>query len=152
MDNQKEIIDFAIERMADFQLEDSSEGDNRSIFSLIKALIESANGETPKEYRQPLTAVLVLDKQTKKFMGCKLHLLQKTIEKIFGERLNFFKDQRVIQWQHKDWLRYLEACRRVFVSKYVPTAIKKPEPPPKKPETALERAYRLAQEKKKTKK
>jgi hypothetical protein len=124
MDNQKEIIDLALERMAGFQLQGSSYGDNRSIFSLIQALIESADGQRIADYRRPLMFVLekqVRDPKKDRFLGCKLALVQKTITTIFGDQRNLCEDKRFVQWSREKLLLYLETCKRIFMSSYVPT-------------------------------
>ena len=127
MNDRKEMIDFALTRMAGFTLEGSSDGDNRTIFSLIKTLLQSAHGDTLAECRKPLVAVLSIKVQNPKirFQGCKLMLLQKAIGTMFGDSNNllsnrdFAGEKRV--YDRDMLLEYLEVCRRIFVTKYTPT-------------------------------
>jgi len=158
MGSRKKIVDFALERMSGFTLEGSSEGDNRSIFGLIKTLVLSGPGDTLADCRKPLAAVLNMEAfdQRLRFQGCKVTFLQHTISTIFGGSGHLLAEKEFAWCDGRDkLLEYLEICRRIFVSKYAPSipdsAGKKDETigalREQKPETALERAFRLAREK-----
>jgi len=155
MNDRQEMINFALARMAGFTLEGSSDGDNRSIFGLIKTLIQSAPGKTLAECRKPLAAVLSIKIRDprERFQGCKLTLLQQTITILFGDSDHLLTDKEFADChrdkQREKLLDYLEICRRIFIAKYVPStpraakAVASAEP---KTETSMERAIRLARE------
>ena len=151
MSNRKEKIDFALMRMSGFTLEGSSEGDNRSIFSLVSTLIQSVPGETLAECRKPLAAVLgikAFDKR-KRFQGSKVTLLQKTITTLFGDSRHLLTEKGFAGYDRDELLEYLEICRRIFISKYVSEVpgieeIRVTSNAEPKSESAMERAFRLA--------
>ncbi|MCL2426603.1 MAG: hypothetical protein FWD05_09740 [Oscillospiraceae bacterium] len=127
MNNRKEMIDFAMAQMAGFTLEGSSDGDNRSVFGLIKTLIESVTDDTLEAYRKPLQYVLnikVRDPRDR-FMGSKLALLQQTVRALFGFD-DLLSDKFFTECDHTELrnflFSYLETCRRIFITRYVPTA------------------------------
>jgi hypothetical protein len=150
MNNRKEMIDFALAQMSGFTLEDSSGGDNRSIFSLVKMLIQSASGETLTECRKPLVSVINMKTRNPKdkFHGCKLTLLQQTIGTLFGSN-DLLSDGEFAGYDRDKLLEYLELCRKIFIAKYVKAApslaktLNNVEP---KFETAMARALRQAEE------
>ena len=151
MDNRKEMIDFALARMAGFTLEGSSDGDNRSIFSLVKTLIQSASGKTLAECRKPLAAVLSIRSRDPrdKFHGCKLTLLHQTIGTLFGGSKALLSDREFTDYDSDKLLAYLEVCRRIFIAKYASATVSinrsvKADDPVR--ETELQRAWRLAME------
>jgi|GEM_PF-3457145 len=132
--NRNEMMDFALVRMVGFTLERSSYNDNRTIFSVVKMLIESAHGEKLEDCRKPLAAVLGIKTNSKnnsnkrdgkesddKFLGCKLNLVQYTIGWIFGDLDNLLKAKEFIECDQRQLLEYLEICRRIFITKYIPT-------------------------------
>jgi len=153
MSNRKEMLDFALTRMSGFTLEGSSEGDNRSIFGLIRTLIQSVPGETLADCRKPLTAILGMRAfdQRKRFQGSKITLLQQTITALFGDYSRLLMGKEFAMYDREALLEYLEVCRRIFVSKYAlelpgtekARAASSNEP---KSENAMERAFRLAME------
>lgn len=122
MSDRKEMISFALARMAGFTIEHSSDGDNRSIFGLIKALLQSASGDTLADCRKPLSAVLsIRDRdQKERFQGLKLALLHQTIIALFGDLKNLLSDIIFAGYTRDKLLEYLEICRRAFIAKYVP--------------------------------
>ena len=142
---------FALARMAGFSLEGSSDGDNRTIFSLVRMLIKSASNDTLEECRKPLSVVLSIRiRDTReRFQGCKLTLLHQTIDALFGEADNLIMDKEFANCDRDMILEYLELCRRIFVTKYSPElAEMKRSRQTVEPiyETEIQRAYRLATE------
>jgi len=155
MIDRKEMIDFALMRMAGFTLEGSSDGDNRSIFGLVKTLIQSASGDSIAECRKPLATVLSIRVRDprEKFLGCKLTLLCQTIVTLFGGFDNLLTDKAFTGDKHikprEYLLEYLEVCRRIFVAKYASTTplnSTSSTSMASKPETTFEIAFRIAQE------
>jgi len=172
VDSHKDMIDFALVRMNGFTLEGSSEGDNRSIFNLIKTLIQSAPGETLADCQAPLCAVLDMKASNPRarFQGSKIVLLQQTINTLFrsgGVAGQLLSRKDFSEYNRDRLLEYLEICRRIFVSKYTPVttpgaakakmadiAEQKPverlsngrKQTEQEPETAMERAFRIVQE------
>jgi hypothetical protein len=150
MNDRKEMIDFALKRMAGFELEGSSDGDNRSIFGLIKTLLLSVPGNTLAECRKPLAAVLSIKVRNPKdkLHGSKLILLHQTIETLFGISNDLLSDRTFVGYNRDKLLEYLEVCRRIFITKSAPVTQKtnkyhaSTEP---KNETAFAAAMRLAQ-------
>jgi len=122
--NRNEMINFALVRMRGFALERSNNNDNRTIFSVVKMLIESANDTTLEDCRKPLVAVLSIktnsNKSNEKFLGCKLSLLKHTIVWIFGDSDTLLKAEEFIGFDQRQLLECLEICRRIFVSNYLP--------------------------------
>ena len=142
---------FALARMAGFSLEGSSDGDNRTIFSLVRTLIQSASGNTLEDCRKPLAAVLRIRirDQRERFQGCKLTLLHETISALFGEANNLLNDREFTNYDRDMILEYLELCRRIFVAKFVSQSQyidKSPINDESIAETAMARAFRLALE------
>jgi len=122
MESSKGMIDIALKRMVGFTLERSSYGDNRSIFGMVKMLIQSASGETWAEYRKPLEAVLKLRARDHrdKFYGVKLMLLQDTIRALFCNHNKQLSEKDFAE-HDRNWIfEYLEVCRRIFMTKYAP--------------------------------
>jgi len=121
MNKRKDMIFFALRRMNGFKLDGSSDGDNRSIFGLIKMIIESVPGDKLVDCRKPLAAILNIktSDQRKRFQGCKITLLHQTIITLFGDLKNLFFEKEFINYNRFDLLEYLELCRRIFISKYI---------------------------------
>ena len=151
MYNRKELIDFAMMRMSGFTLEGSSDGDNRSIFGLIKTLLKSVPGDTLEDCRKPLAAVLSIKVRDprEKFHGCKVTLLHQTIGALFGGSNDLLSEREFDGYDRERLRLYLEACLRIFIAKYAPTtSVINDRNKPAKPEyeTEIQRAWRLAQE------
>ena len=149
MDDRKKMINFAMNRMAGFRLEGSSDGDNRSIFSLIKTLLLSVPGDTLAECRKPLAAVLSVKVRNPRarLYGSKLTLLQQTITALFGESVDLLSDKTFVGYDRDNLLEYLEICRRIFITKSAPAkpiAMKNTGTTEMKQETAIAQAMRLA--------
>jgi len=154
MDNRKEIIEFALKRMAGFSLEGSSDGDNRSIFSLVETLLMSASGNTLADCRKPLAAVLSIKvrDQREKFHGCKVTLIHQTIGALFGDSNNLLSEKEFANYNREMLLDYLEVSRRIFIAKYArtrPLINDSAKPAEPEYETEFQRAWRLAQEREK---
>jgi len=120
MDNRKDMIDSALSRIADFPLESSADGDNRSIFGLMRKLILSAPGESLADCRKPLDAVLDIKSRDPRarFHGCKLALLHQTTTTLFGSSPGLLPEKEFAGYDRDKLLEYLEICRRIFISKY----------------------------------
>ena len=120
MNNRKEILDLAINRMAGFRLEGSSMGDNRSIFSLIKTLLMSAPGDSLEDCRKPLAAVLKIKirNSRERFHGSKLTLLNQTIKAMFGDIALLLSSKYFMGYDRHMLLTYLELCRRIYTAQY----------------------------------
>ena len=151
MENRKEMIEFAIKRMAGFTLEGSNIGDNRSIFSLVRSLLKSSHGTSLGDCREPLTVVLNMKDGNGrfKFMGCKITLLNKTITALFGEPGKLFADKGFKNYDKDMLLDYLELSRKIFVSQYEPSVRKehrRRKTDEREQETILGRELRLAME------
>ncbi len=149
MNSRKKMLYFALRQMNGFSLEGSNHGDNRSIFSLIDALIRSAAGDAMNDCRKPLAAVLRIKTKipNKKFMGCKLKSLQQTIETLFGDSKSLLSEQKFGGYNRSMLLEYLEICRRIFISKYIKAVKQSPsEKITVEDETYMARQLRLAYE------
>lgn len=155
----EDMIRFSVSQMTGFSLDASDSGDNRAIFSVIRALLLSAHGDALADCRKPLKAVLGINSKDK-FMGCKTELLQRTLKRLFGDSKDLLSDEEFGEYNRLKLLEYLEICRRVFISSNNLYAKSKPafaqnisvpnrninvtkrEGP--KQETAMERAFREA--------